>query len=110
MYAGWMTVSGMVLAGGMWLAWEGINAREASVAFARPRVLACVGVLLTGAAIALAVMGYVALHAGLGHAALVAFIAFPAAAALGAGGIALIQAAAHLRRDLAKARAARRRA
>ena len=102
MYAGWMTITGIVLASGMWLAWEGVNAKEHCAAFARYRTLAIVGALLALAALGLAAMGYVAFSdADHSNGTLIALIAFPAAGALGIGAIAVIQAALQLRRKVA---------
>lgn len=100
MYAGWMTIAAMVLASGMWLAWEGVHAHGAG--FARYRALYCVGALLAIAACALAAMGYVAVgHLEDHRGGLIATLAFPAAIALGMGAIAVFQSATQLRRRLA---------
>jgi quinol-cytochrome oxidoreductase complex cytochrome b subunit len=86
----------------MWLAWEGVHAKEHGAAFARYRTLGIVGVLLALAALGLAVMGYVAFtDANHSNGTLVALVAFPAAVALGVGAVAVIQAALHLRRKVA---------
>jgi len=103
MYAGWMTISGVVLAIGMWLAWEGVHAHEHSAAFTRYRALYCVGALLAIAATSLAAMGYIAYGQEQGHGTLIALIAYPAAIALGIGAFAVIQAAAQLRRNVTRA-------
>lgn len=100
MYASWMTIAAMVLASGMWLAWEGVHAHEHGAAFARYRALYCVGALLVIAACALAAMGYVAMDHAEHHGGLVATLAFPAAFALGMGAIAVFQSATQLRRRL----------
>lgn len=97
MYAGWLTISGMVLASGMWLAWEGVHAQEHGGAFKRYRALYCVGALLAIAATGLAAMGCIAYGQEQGHGTLIAVVAFPAAIALGIGAIAVVQAARHLR-------------
>jgi len=104
MYAGWMTITGIVLASGMWLAWEGVHAQEHCSAFTRYRTIGFVGVLLALAAIGLAAMGYVAFNsADQSNGTLIALIAFPAAVALGIGAAAVLQAAWHLRRKVATA-------
>lgn len=100
MYAGWLTISAMILASGMWLAWEGVHAQEHSAPFARYRALYCVGALLAIAAIGLAAMGCIAYGQEQGHGTLIAVVAFSAAIALGIGAIAVVQAAAQLRRNV----------
>lgn len=101
MYAGWMTIAAMVLASGMWLAWEGVHAHEHGAAFARYRALYCVGALLAIAACALAAMGYVATgHLEDHRGGLIATLAFPAAVALGMGAMAVFQSATQLRRRI----------
>jgi len=110
MYAGWMTIAAMVLASGMWLAWEGALAQEHGVAFTRYRALYGVGALLAIAAGALAVMGYIAINQDEGNGGLVAVLAFPAAIALGMGAVAVFQSAAQLKRKLTRKHASSDRA
>ena len=100
MYAGWMTISGILLASGMWLAWEGVHAQEQSAAFTRHRALYCVGVLLALAATGLATLGYIAFNDEHNNGTLIAIITFPAALALGLGATAVFQSAAQLRRKV----------
>jgi hypothetical protein len=101
MYAGWLTISAMILASGMWLAWEGVHAQENSARFSRYRALYCVGALLAMAATGLAAMGWIAYDQEQGHGTLIAVVAFSAAVALGIGAIAVVQAATQLRRNVA---------
>lgn len=96
-----MTISGILLASGMWLAWEGFHAAEHSAGFKGYRALYCVGALLACAALGLAAMGYIAYSDAHDNGMLIAMIAFPAAIALGIGATAVLQAAARLRRKVA---------
>ena len=100
MYAGWLTITAMVLASGMWLAWEGVHAQEHSAPTARYRALYCVGALLAIAATGLATMGCIAYGQEQGHGNLITVVAFSASVALGVGAIAVVQAATQLRRKV----------
>ena len=98
MYESWMTVAGLVLASGVWLAWEASQLRDRTAGPARNRALLGIGVVLALASLGLGVIGCLFLADPEIASPVAALAAFSAALALGFGAVAVFQAAGYLRR------------
>jgi len=93
-----MTIVGMVFASGLWLAWEGHQHGTRPPGRLRERAMLAIGIVFAAASTGLGAIGYANLADPASAGLLLPTIALVAAFALGAGAIALFQAAAHLRR------------
>lgn len=99
MYAGWMTIVGMVLASALWLAWEGYQHDARSPAgCARERAMLVIGAVLALASAGLGAMGYAMLVDPASAGLLLPGVAFAAALALAVAAVMLFQTVGHLRR------------